>query len=62
MHQVAKVRRLAATAAHLCSAYDDLVAAGYDSWGEELRAVLEIIDAEIQWLASEKESAAAASR
>ena len=50
MQEVRKVHGLAGAAAHLCSAYDELRAAGYDGWSDELRMLIAIIDAEIEWL------------
>jgi hypothetical protein len=50
MQEVKTAQRLSGAAAHLCSAYEELVAAGYDGWSRELRMLMEIIDAEIEWL------------
>lgn len=50
MQEVKKTQGLAGAAAHLCSAYDELIAAGYEGWSRELRMLVEIIDAEIEWL------------
>ena len=50
MPEARKVQRLGGAAAHLCSAYEELVEAGYDGWSDELRTLIDIIDAEIEWL------------
>lgn len=50
MQEVKAAQGLAGAAAHLCSAYEELVAAGYDGWSRELRLLMEIIDAEMEWL------------
>jgi len=50
MQETTTAQGLAGAAGHLCSAYEELVAAGYDGWSRELRALIEIIDAEIDWL------------
>jgi hypothetical protein len=50
MQEVKKAQGLAGAAGHLCAAYEELMAAGYDSWSSELRLLIEIIDAEIAWL------------
>ena len=44
---------LAGAAAQLCAAHEDLAAAGYDSWSREIRALIDIIDAEIEWFRGE---------
>jgi len=41
---------LAGAAANLCAAHETLVAAGYDTWGAEIRTLIDIIDAEIAWI------------
>lgn len=56
MQQTEKARGLAGAAAHLCSAYDELLAAGYERWSVELRMLMEIIDAEIDWLRTDETS------
>jgi hypothetical protein len=50
MQEAKKAQGLAGAAAHLCSAYEELMSAGYDGWSRELRMLIEIIDAEIDWL------------
>jgi hypothetical protein len=50
MQDVKRTQGLADAAAHLCFAYDELRAAGYNGWSGELRMLLAIIDAEIEWL------------
>lgn len=50
MHDVAKIQELAEAAGHLCSALDELSAAGYESWSGELKHLMDIIAAEIAWL------------
>jgi hypothetical protein len=44
------VEELAGAAAQLCAAHDELRAAGYEGWSREIRALIDIIDAEIEWL------------
>ncbi|HEY3066282.1 MAG TPA: hypothetical protein VGL09_10860 [Methylomirabilota bacterium] len=59
---VGKTRGLADAAGYLCSAHDELAAAGYERWRDELRDLIEIISNEIGWLegsAHEGESASA---
>ena len=48
--QEPKTLGLAGAAAHLCAAYEELAAAGYEAWSDELKALIEIIDSEIEWL------------
>jgi hypothetical protein len=50
MPNVSKTRGLADAAGYLCSAYDELAAAGYDRWRDELRDLIDIISDEIGWL------------
>ena len=50
MHELQRVQGLANAAAHLCAAHEELAAAGYDGWSEEIKAVIDIIDAEVEWL------------
>jgi hypothetical protein len=45
-----KVQGLAGAAGYLCSALDELAAAGYDAWSEELKSLIDIVAAEISWL------------
>ena len=45
-----KTRGLADAAGYLCSAHDELAAAGYDRWRDELRDLIDIISHEIGWL------------
>jgi hypothetical protein len=47
---VSKTRGLADAAGYLCSAHDELAAAGYDRWRDELRDLIDIISNEIGWL------------
>lgn len=49
MQKVRKAEGLAGAAGYLCSAYEELRAAGYQTWSDELRMLMEIIDAEIDW-------------
>ena len=44
------IQGLAGAAGYLCSAYDELSAAGYDDWSRELRQLIEIIGAEVACL------------
>jgi len=53
MDETRKVQRLADAAAHLCVAYDELAAAGYGPWSAELKMLVEILDAELEWLRDE---------
>ena len=50
MQEEKTAQGLASAAGHLCAAYEELAAAGYDGWSGELRMLMEIIDAEIEWL------------
>jgi hypothetical protein len=50
MQELKRAQGLAGAAAHLCAAYEELVAAGFDGWGGELKSLIDIIDAEIEWL------------
>jgi hypothetical protein len=50
MQDLKKAQGLAAAAGHLCAAYEDLAAAGFDGWSGELKMLIDIIDAEIEWL------------
>jgi hypothetical protein len=52
MQELKKAQGLAGAAGHLCAAYEELAAAGYDGWSGELRMLIDIIDAEIEWLRS----------
>lgn len=47
---------LAAAAAHLCAAHEELVVAGYETWSAEIRMLLEIIDVEMDWLREHRTS------
>lgn len=49
-----KIRGLAGAAGHLCSAQDELAAAGYKDWSKELRDLIDTIAAEIAWLESDR--------
>ena len=44
------IQRVASAAGYLCSAEDELSAAGYDIWSRELRQLIDIITAELGWL------------
>ena len=50
MAEATTAQALAGAAAYMCSAHDELRAAGYNVWSNELRTLIEIIDAEIEWL------------
>jgi hypothetical protein len=50
MQDVKTVQDLAGAASYLCSAAEELAAAGYEVWGTEVKQLLEIIAAEIAWL------------
>ena len=50
MQQRRTVQELASAAARLCEAHEELAAAGYEGWSAEIKAVLDIIDAELDWL------------
>ena len=50
MQDVKRVQGLTSAAGHLCLAYQELADAGYSGWSGELRLLIEIIDAEIEWL------------
>jgi hypothetical protein len=50
METRARVGYLAMAAGYLCSAYEELAAAGYDAWSNELRCLLDIVAAEMGWL------------
>jgi hypothetical protein len=52
MLELKRIQELAGAVGYLCSAADELAAAGYDTWGDELKALIEIIAAEIGWLQS----------
>lgn len=45
-----KIQGLAGAAGFLCSAEDELAAAGYVLWSRELRELIDIIAAELGWL------------
>ena len=50
MQELKRAQGLASAAAQLCAAHEELTAAGYDGWSGELKALMDIIDAEIEWL------------
>lgn len=50
MQDVRTVQDLAGAASYLCSAAEELAAAGYEEWGSEVKQLLDIIAAEIAWL------------
>ena len=45
-----RVQELAEAASHLCAAFDELSDAGYASWSDEVKQLVDIIAAEIGWL------------
>jgi len=45
-----KIQGLAGAAGFLCAAEDELAAAGYALWSQELREIIDIISAELGWL------------
>jgi len=47
-----RIQELAGAAGYLCSAYEELSMAGYMGWSSELKALIDIIGAEIDWLSS----------
>jgi hypothetical protein len=53
MHDAKTVRNLAGAASYLSVAAEELAAAGFDAWGEEVKHLLDIIAAEIAWLETE---------
>lgn len=53
MQDLKRVQELAEAASHLCSAFDELSVAGYETWSNELKQMIEIIAAEIGWLQTE---------
>jgi hypothetical protein len=53
MPDLTMMQGLATAAAQLCAAHDELAAAGYESWSREIRALIDIIDAEVDWLRSD---------
>ena len=53
MHDVKTVQDLAGAASYLCSAAEELAAAGYETWSDEVKQLLEIIAAEIAWVQEE---------
>jgi hypothetical protein len=50
MLDVKRIQELAGAAGYLCSAAEELSAAGYEVWGDELKALVDIIAAEISLL------------
>lgn len=50
MQDVKTVQDLAGAASYLCSAAEELAAAGYDAWAKEVKELLDIIAAEIAWV------------
>jgi hypothetical protein len=50
MQEFKTVQRLTNAAAQLCAAYDELGSAGYEGWSSEIKALIDIIDAEVEWL------------
>ena len=55
MSEPLKIRWLAGAAGYLCSAHDELDAAGYDHWSRALHELIETIAAEIAWLEDGRE-------
>jgi hypothetical protein len=51
------IQGLAGAAGYLCSAFDELTAAGYEGWSDEVRLLIEIVAAEISWLQQHEMSA-----
>jgi hypothetical protein len=47
MLDLKRIQELAGAAGYLCSAAEELSAAGYEGWGEELKGLIDIIAAEI---------------
>lgn len=47
MLDVKRIQDLAGAAGYLCSAAEELSAAGYEAWGNELKGLIDIIGAEI---------------
>jgi len=47
MLDVKRIQELSGAAGYLCSAAEELTAAGYEAWGNELKDLIEIIGAEI---------------
>ena len=47
MLDVKRIQELSGAAGYLCSAAEELSAAGYEAWGKELKDLIEIIGAEI---------------
>ena len=53
MPDLTRIQGLVTAAAQLCAAHDELAAAGYESWSGEIKALIDIIDAEVDWLRSD---------
>ena len=62
MQELRAMQRLASAAAQLCAAHEELAAAGYESWSQEIRQLIDIIDAEVDWILSTDFSARIAFR
>ena len=60
MSQPRTAQGLAGAAAHLCAAYEELAAAGCDSWCSEVKLLIDILDAELEWLRGQDRSVVAA--
>ena len=52
MQELKTVQGLANAAAQLCAAHDELASAGYEGWSREIKALIDIIDAEVEWFRS----------
>lgn len=50
MQDLKTIQELAGAASYLCSAADELAAAGHEAWSNEVKELLGIIAAEIAWL------------
>src|SRR5437868_11764894 len=50
MSEPKKIEALAGATGYLCSAYDELLNAGYKAWGAELKQLIEILGIELDWL------------
>ena len=50
MSEPQKIQALAGATGYLCSAYDELLSAGYKAWSTELKQLIEILGIELDWL------------
>ena len=53
MSEPKKIQALAGATGYLCSAYDELLNAGYKAWSAELKQLIEILGIELDWLERE---------